>query len=382
MIRMVPAALLADRRRLRNQHRSGISRGGTVIDASTPCRFSASSREVRSSSRQLRWARAGRNDPGKALSHSRKFGLWAVVVVLAPLLCSRGRCSSGRRRSKRRTWSSRIASRSSRRSRTRWRRSAPTNDSRSPATSTTTSRRCSSASRSRSTSRASSSTRADLDELTTQLEKIRDSKQETSDRIRALIRDLHRSPLGANGLAEALESFTDEVGRDSGDPLPSRRPGHPAARADRAAGLPHRAGGRDERAEACDSRPTSGSPFARGRRHRARAPRQRRRASTRRAPGPEGHFGMAMMRERAQVGGGTFEVESAPGEGATASRFGSRPRCSSPRRCLPRLRSDRQPPRRRIGASPGITWSLPGQGRRSASKRPSITSTTKLATPT
>ena len=35
------------------------------------------------------------------------------------------------------------------------------------------------------------------------------------------------------------------------------------------------------------------------------------------APGPEGHFGMAMMRERAQVGGGTFDVESAPGEGAT-----------------------------------------------------------------
>jgi hypothetical protein len=35
------------------------------------------------------------------------------------------------------------------------------------------------------------------------------------------------------------------------------------------------------------------------------------------APGPEGHFGMAMMRERAQVGGGRFAVESAPGEGAT-----------------------------------------------------------------
>ena len=35
------------------------------------------------------------------------------------------------------------------------------------------------------------------------------------------------------------------------------------------------------------------------------------------APGPEGHFGMAMMRERAKVGGGRFEVESAPGQGAT-----------------------------------------------------------------
>ena len=35
------------------------------------------------------------------------------------------------------------------------------------------------------------------------------------------------------------------------------------------------------------------------------------------APGPEGHFGMAMMRERAQVGGGRFEVESEPGQGTT-----------------------------------------------------------------
>ena len=56
----------------------------------------------------------------------------------------------------------------------------------------------------------------DYPQVTEQLEKIRESKQETSDRIRALIRDLHRSPLGAKGLAEALESFTDEVGRDSG----------------------------------------------------------------------------------------------------------------------------------------------------------------------
>ncbi len=34
-------------------------------------------------------------------------------------------------------------------------------------------------------------------------------------------------------------------------------------------------------------------------------------------PGPEGHFGMTMMRERAQIGGGTFEVFSVPGQGTT-----------------------------------------------------------------
>src|SRR2546428_9217230 len=55
-----------------------------------------------------------------------------------------------------------------------------------------------------------------IEEAFEQLEKIRQSKQDTSDKVRALIRDLHRSPLGPKGLREALESFTDEVGRDSG----------------------------------------------------------------------------------------------------------------------------------------------------------------------
>src|SRR5438128_8735317 len=39
-------------------------------------------------------------------------------------------------------------------------------------------------------------------------------------------------------------------------------------------------------------------------------------------PGPEGHFGLTMMRERAQVAGGTFKIESIPGEGTTiTARF-------------------------------------------------------------
>jgi len=35
------------------------------------------------------------------------------------------------------------------------------------------------------------------------------------------------------------------------------------------------------------------------------------------APPPEGHFGLTMMRERALVGGGTYELKSEPGEGTT-----------------------------------------------------------------
>src|SRR5204863_4637680 len=51
---------------------------------------------------------------------------------------------------------------------------------------------------------------------TTSTLSLHDALPISSDRIRALIRDLHRSPLGAKGLSESLESFTDEVGRDSG----------------------------------------------------------------------------------------------------------------------------------------------------------------------
>ena len=35
------------------------------------------------------------------------------------------------------------------------------------------------------------------------------------------------------------------------------------------------------------------------------------------APGPEGHYGLTMMRERATVGGGTFDMQTAAGAGTT-----------------------------------------------------------------
>jgi signal transduction histidine kinase len=149
-----------------------------------------------------------------------------------------------------------------------------------------------------------------------QLDKIRESKQETSDRIRALIRDLHRSPLGAKGLAEALESFTDEVGRDSSIrfhrdvadidlPAPIALLVYHIAREGVMNAMKHAQprdvwiGVREEGEDIVLSLKDNGVGF------------------DTEAPGPEGHFGMAMMRERAQVGGGRFDVESKPGEGST-----------------------------------------------------------------
>ena len=152
------------------------------------------------------------------------------------------------------------------------------------------------------------------DDVSVQLDKIRQSKQETSDRIRALIRDLHRSPLGAKGLAEALESFTDEVGRDSSIrfhrdvadiqlPAPIALLVFHIAREGVMNAMKHAQprdvwiGVREEDDDIVLSLRDNGVGF------------------DTEAPGPEGHFGMAMMRERAQVGGGRFEVESTPGQG-------------------------------------------------------------------
>ena len=152
--------------------------------------------------------------------------------------------------------------------------------------------------------------------MSAQLDKIRESKQETSDRIRALIRDLHRSPLGAKGLAEALESFTDEVGRDSSIrfhrdvadidlPAPIALLVYHIGREGVMNAMKHAQprdvwiAVREEGEDIVLSLKDNGVGF------------------DTEAPGPEGHFGMAMMRERAQVGGGRFEVESKPGEGST-----------------------------------------------------------------
>ena len=203
-----------------------------------------------------------------------------------------------------------------------------------------------------------------MEEVSLQLDKIRQSKQETSDRIRALIRDLHRSPLGAKGLAEALESFTDEVGRDSSIrfhrdvediqlPAPIALLVYHIAREGVMNALKH-AQPRDmwiAVREADDdivlSLKDNGVGFDTS------------------APGPEGHFGMAMMRERAQVGGGRFEVESAPGEGATITvRFPTSLLQQEPPAEAPEMRSG-DPEAGASPGTPGRAESLPGDPRRS-----------------
>jgi signal transduction histidine kinase len=148
------------------------------------------------------------------------------------------------------------------------------------------------------------------------LVEIKDTKNRTSDRIRALIRDLHRSPLGRAGLGEALHSFIADAGRDAEIrfhtdidevelPAPIALLLYHIAREGVMNSLKHAKASnmwltvKPDGDEVEFTLRDDGVGFDAD------------------APEPEGHYGMTMMRERATVGGGTFKVESAPGEGAT-----------------------------------------------------------------
>jgi signal transduction histidine kinase len=150
------------------------------------------------------------------------------------------------------------------------------------------------------------------------LEEIKDTKARTSDRIRALIRDLHRSPLGRAGLAESIQSFILETARDSDVdfhtdvaevelPPPIALLVYHIAREGVMNALRHaharnvwltvkRDGDSVEMVLRDD-----GAGFDTD------------------APPPDGHFGLTMMRERALVGGGSFELKSAEGEGTVVT---------------------------------------------------------------
>ncbi len=148
------------------------------------------------------------------------------------------------------------------------------------------------------------------------LENIRDTKNRTSEMIRALIRDLHRSPLGRKGLGEALSSFVSDIATGSGVefttdvdefklPPAIQLLAYHIAREAAMNALKH--SGASVVAISLKSRDEwivlgikdNGIGFDTA------------------GPGPEGHFGLGMMRERAQVAGAEFEMTSSPGDGTT-----------------------------------------------------------------
>jgi signal transduction histidine kinase len=155
-----------------------------------------------------------------------------------------------------------------------------------------------------------------LDESERLLAEIKQTKNQTSDRIRALIRDLHRSPLGRAGLAEALHSFIAETGRESEVrfhtdideidlPAPIALLLYHIAREGVMNALKHAQASnmwltvKQDGDEVELVLRDDGVGF------------------DDQAPEPEGHYGLTMMRERATVGGGSLRISSSPGAGAT-----------------------------------------------------------------
>lgn len=148
------------------------------------------------------------------------------------------------------------------------------------------------------------------------LEDIKETKAKTSDRIRALIRDLHRSPLGRAGLAEALQSFIAETGRDAEvtfrtdiDEVPLPPPIalllYHIAREGVMNALKHA-----DPSNVWLTVKQDGDAVE-------MVLRDDGHGFDPQAPAPEGHYGLTMMRERALVGGGTFALASAAGAGTT-----------------------------------------------------------------
>jgi signal transduction histidine kinase len=153
----------------------------------------------------------------------------------------------------------------------------------------------------------------DTEEL---LLEIKETKSRTSERIRALIRDLHRSPLGRAGLGEAIRGFLAEMARESDVrfhadidevdvPAPIALLLYHNAREGVMNSLKHAKASNiwvavEQQGDEVEmTLRDDGVGF------------------DVEAPGPEGHYGMTMMRERATVGGGTLAVQSASGEGTT-----------------------------------------------------------------
>jgi signal transduction histidine kinase len=158
--------------------------------------------------------------------------------------------------------------------------------------------------------------RGDPDHAKNELGAIRDSKNRAQELVRALIRDLHRSPLGRKGLIQALASYCVDVRKDTKIrvltdlqdvemPPPVQLLCYHVAREAVMNAVKHAGAStiRVSLAPTADGARVTVADDGKGFDVEQGA--------------PEGHFGLTMMRERAQVAGGSFRIESDPDRGTT-----------------------------------------------------------------
>jgi signal transduction histidine kinase len=156
--------------------------------------------------------------------------------------------------------------------------------------------------------------RQEFETVDRDLEGILQTKQDTADMVRALIRDLHRSPIGRKGLAEAIQSFGEDMSKGGPTeiltdvvevslPPPIQLLIYQISREAAMNALKH------AEAEHIFITLVEGDDGV------ELQIRDDGKGFDTSAPPPEGHFGSVMMRERAMVAGGTFRIESEPGQG-------------------------------------------------------------------
>ncbi len=160
--------------------------------------------------------------------------------------------------------------------------------------------------------------RGDLEGVRRDLAGIGETKRQTSEAVRALIRDLHRSPIGRHGLTEAIRSFAEDMSRGATTqiltdatevslPPPIQLLIYQIVREATMNALKH---ADPERVWISLAENENGV--------RVQIRDDGRGFDTDAAP-PEGHFGTVMMRERALVVGGAFSLESEIGRGTTVT---------------------------------------------------------------
>ncbi len=160
--------------------------------------------------------------------------------------------------------------------------------------------------------------RGDLEGVRRDLAGIGETKRQTSEAVRALIRDLHRSPIGRHGLTEAIRSFAEDMSRGATTqiladvtevslPPPIQLLIYQIVREATMNALKH-----------ADPQRVWISLAENANGVRVRIRDDGRGFDTDAAP-PEGHFGTVMMKERALVVGGAFSLESEIGRGTTVT---------------------------------------------------------------
>lgn len=158
----------------------------------------------------------------------------------------------------------------------------------------------------------------DRDKLREEMAGLRHSRDRAMELVRGLIKDLHRSPLGREGLNEALRSYGVDVQKQTGLRIETKLEEAPmappvqllcyhVAREAVMNAVKHAESSRititlDKTAEGARLKVEDngkGFDVEEGE--------------------PEGHYGLTMMKERAQVSGGSFRIDSVRGKGTTVT---------------------------------------------------------------